>query len=49
MSLGSGTFRKYESGDALVDRAVSGLLVRLERDPGGLALIGPVAKAAGAP
>ena len=49
MGLGSGTFRKYESGDALVDRAVSSLLVLLERDPGGLALIDLVAKAADAP
>ena len=49
MSLGSGTFRKYESGDALVDRAVSSLLVLLERDPGGLALIGPGVEAADAP
>ena len=39
MGVDPGAFRKYESGDALINRAVSGLLVLLERDPGGLALI----------
>ena len=38
--LAPGVFRNYESGNALVARAVSGLLVLLERYPGGLALIG---------